>query len=166
VADAGGVLDRVLIACNLAGAALVGGLLVFINRDALGRTFFAAPVIGVHEIVELSIVAIVFLQLGDVVRVGRLTRSDGFLGALTRRWPAVGLRLEALFDLCGALLMGLILWGAVPKLAESYVRGEFAGTAGLFAVPEWPVRLIIVVGAALTGLKFLDLAVRRLRAAN
>jgi hypothetical protein len=35
---------------------------------------------GVTELVSLSIVGIVFLQLADTLRVGRFTRADVLLG--------------------------------------------------------------------------------------
>lgn len=157
------MLDRGLIALNLAGAALILVLLVLVNADAIGRTWFSAPIIGVHEIVELSIVAIVFLQLGDTVRIGRLTRSDGMLLWLHARAPAVERFLRILFDLLAAGFMALLVWGGVPRLIDSYQRAEFAGTALLFTFPEWPVKLIIVVGASAAGAKLLASAWQKLR---
>jgi TRAP-type C4-dicarboxylate transport system permease small subunit len=158
-------LDRVLVGLNILGALLILALLVLINRDALGRTFFSAPVIGVHELVELSIVAIVFLQLGDAVRIGRLTRSDGLLMSISRRLPPAGRALRILFDLLAALFMGLIVLGAGPKLISSIERGEFAGTAMLFTAPEWPVRAVILLGAVMAGIKFLAMAWAQFRRA-
>ncbi|MEM7021108.1 MAG: TRAP transporter small permease [Pseudomonadota bacterium] len=156
-------LDRGLIGLNIAGAALIFALLVLINSDAIGRTWFASPINGVHEIVELSVVAIVFLQLGDTVRIGRLTRSDGMLIWLRARAPAVERALRVLFDLLAAIFMAILVWGGVPRLIESYERGEFAGTAMVFTFPEWPVKLIIVVGASAAGIKLLSTAWQRWR---
>jgi TRAP-type C4-dicarboxylate transport system permease small subunit len=157
------ILDRGLIALNVAGAALIFVLLVLINTDAIGRTWFALPIIGVHEIVELSVVAIVFLQLGDTVRIGRLTRSDGMLLWLHARAPAAERALRILFDLLAAAFMALLVWGGVPRLIDSYQRDEFAGTAMLFTFPEWPVKLIIVVGASAAGARLLASAWQKLR---
>ncbi len=39
-----------------------------ICADVAGRYFFNAPIFGVTEIVEISIVAIVFAQLADTTR--------------------------------------------------------------------------------------------------
>ena len=61
------VLFRVLGILNVSGALLVIMLLVLINADSLGRTFFSVSILGVTEIVEMSLVAIVFLQLGDAL---------------------------------------------------------------------------------------------------
>ena len=43
------------------------------------------PVLGVTEIVSQSIVGIVFLQLADAQRRGRMIRSDIILAGLLRR---------------------------------------------------------------------------------
>lgn len=138
---------RVLAMLNAIGALLVVGLLILINADSLGRTLFSAPILGVIEIVELSLVAIVFLALGDAIRAGRLTRSEGLLTLLGERAPKVSRALRIIFDLIAAAFLGLIVIGGIPRAIESYERGEFKGTAQVFTVPEWPVKLIIVVGA-------------------
>ena len=64
--------------------------MVIINVDVLSRYLFNAPIQGVAEIVELSIVGIVFLQISDAVRAGRLTRSDGLYMQILKRRPMVG----------------------------------------------------------------------------
>lgn len=160
------LLFRVLAAFNVAGALLVIALLVIINTDSLSRTFLSVSFLGVTEVVELSLVAIVFLQLGDAVRSGRLTRSDGLLTLLGERAPRLRASLHALFDLIAAAFMALIVAGGVPRAIESYQRGEFKGTAQLFTVPEWPVKLIIVAGATAAILALLVSAWRELRRAT
>ncbi len=146
---------RALAVLNMIGALLVIGLLILINADSLGRTLFSAPILGVIEIVELSLVAIVFLALGDAIRAGRLTRSEGLLTLLRDRAPRVSQALRIIFDLVAAAFFGLIVVGGVPRAIESYERGEFKGTAQVFTVPEWPVKLIIVIGAIAGIMAFL-----------
>lgn len=158
-------LGGALGALSVLGAVLVLAVLALVNADALGRTLFARPILGVIELVELSLVAIVFLQLGDTVRAGRLTRSDGVLALLEASQPRLAHALHAAFDLIAATFMALLLFGAVPRLAESWERGEFKGTAQVFTFPEWPVRLIVVVGAAAALAAFLVRASRALRRA-
>jgi TRAP-type C4-dicarboxylate transport system permease small subunit len=157
-------LYHVLALLNVASALLVVGLLVLINVDSLGRTLFAAPILGVIEIVELSLVAIVFLALGDAIRSGRLTRSEGLLTILDERAPGAARVLRVAFDLVAATFLALIVAGGVPRMIESYERGEFKGTAQVFTVPEWPVKLIIVAGSIAGILALLAAAWRELRA--
>jgi len=52
------------------------------------------------------------------------------------------------------------LLGAIPRLIEAYERGYFAGNEGLFVVPVWPIRLILVAGCLVVALQFVVLAWR------
>ena len=92
-------LTRLLVGLNGIGSVWIFVLMLVINTDAFSRTLFTAPIYGVNEIIELSIVAIVFLQLGDALRNRRLTRSDGFFNLALERVPALGRAMGALFDL-------------------------------------------------------------------
>ena len=100
-------------------------------------------------------IGIVFLQLGDTARRGRLTRSDGFFKFVLRRAPRIGRLMGAVFDLLGALFMAIILFGAAPDLIEAWEKDFFVGEIGLFTAPEWPIKAVIVVGCLMTLLQFL-----------
>ncbi len=143
---------------NSVGTVLIFGLVVLINLDVFSRFLFNAPIDGVTELVELSIVAIVFLQLADAVRAGRLTRSDGFYSKLQIRFPRFAHVLGALFDLAGAVFFVTIIMGSVPRLVDAWQRNYFSGNKGIFVVPVWPVRLILVIGALTVVFVFLGLA--------
>jgi TRAP-type mannitol/chloroaromatic compound transport system permease small subunit len=157
------LFDHLLAGLNSIGSAWIFVLTLLINTDAFGRKLFDSPIDGVPEMIELSIVGIVFLQLGDATRHGRLTRSDGLFKAVQRRWPAIGRMQGAAFDLLGALFMGLILYGSVPLFIESFEKDFYIGVEGLFTAPVWPVKLIIVIGCTVTLLQFLVFAWRYLR---
>jgi TRAP-type C4-dicarboxylate transport system permease small subunit len=137
--------------------------MVVINIDAFGRTFFHAPLHGVNEFTELSLVGILFLQIGDATRRCRLTRSDGFLNILLRSRPPAGRVLAAFFDLLGALFMVLIIVGSVPLLMDAINYGHYVGEEGLVTFPVWPVKLVVVIGSAVMLVQFLLFARRRLR---
>jgi TRAP-type C4-dicarboxylate transport system permease small subunit len=129
--------------------------MAMIDADAFGRTFLSRPIHGINELVELSLIGIVFLQLGDTARRGRLTRSDGFFKFVLRRTPRIGRLMGAVFDLLGATFMAIILFGAVPDLIEAWEKDFFVGEIGLFTAPEWPIKAVIVVGCLITLLQFL-----------
>ena len=61
---------------NAIGTLWIFGLMVLIGADVLGRELFNSPIRGVTEIVSLSIVAIVFLQLAHTLWVKRITRNE------------------------------------------------------------------------------------------
>ena len=156
-------LNGILTGMNTVGSAWILVLVLLINADALGRTFFLAPIDGVIEIIELSLVGIIFLQLGDATRRGRLTRSDGFFSLVQRRRPKIGRAMGVVFDLAGALFMLLVVYGSIPLLIESVEEDFYVGVQGLFAAPVWPVKLVIVIGATVTALQFLLFSWRYIR---
>lgn len=137
-------------------------LMLLINADILSRFLFSVSIHGVTEIVELSIVGIVFLQLADAVSSGRLISSDGLFSKLVASRPRLGHALGVVFDLGGVAFFGAILAGIYPLFVESWQRGYFAGTEGIFTVPLWPLRLLLVVCCATIILVFLKLVWRHL----
>lgn len=150
---------------NAAGTLWIIALMILINADILGRDLFAAPIRGVAEIASLSIVAIVFLQLADTLRVGRFTRSEALLGPLAHSAPRLARVLQATYHLAGAVLLGVLAAAGWPLLVESWNTGEYLGAIGDFQAPLWPMRALIVAGAACTALMFLLLAWDDVRAA-
>lgn len=150
--------QRVGRVLNALGTLWIIALMLLINADVLGRNLFQAPVRGVTELVALSIVGIVFLQLADTLHSGRFTRADVLLDRLKRTRPALAARLQALYHLIGAGLMGVILWAAWRPLVESISIREYVGAIGDFTAPVWPVRLIMLVGLCATLLTFVLLA--------
>jgi TRAP-type mannitol/chloroaromatic compound transport system permease small subunit len=151
-------LHRLTQALNALGTLMIIGLMLLINTDIVGRTGFDAPVRGVTELVSLSIVGIVFLQLADTLRSGRFTRADMLLSRLKRTRAPLAAALQAVYHLLGASLMLIILWAAWPSLVESIRIREYVGALGDFTAPVWPVRLMMLVGLSVAALTFVLLA--------
>jgi TRAP-type mannitol/chloroaromatic compound transport system permease small subunit len=154
-------LDTIVMVFNAIGSLWVLVLVLLICADSFGRSFFSYPIEGVVEMVAVSMAVIVFCQLADTVRLGRLTRSDTLL-ALFNRMPG-GRGVLAAFDLLGALVMAMIVYGMTPLVIEAYARGYYLGNRGLFTFPEWPLKGIVVVGATMALLCFLVRAVNAWR---
>ncbi|MGP1395722.1 MAG: TRAP transporter small permease subunit [Inquilinaceae bacterium] len=150
-----GVVDRVTSVMNAAGTVWILALMLLINADVIGRGVLGRPINGVPEMVSLSIVGIVFLQLANTLRVGRLTRSETMLTAIARRWPRIAAVMDALFNLIGAAVMAVMVHAAFPIFLRAWQRGEFVGAVGNFTAPVWPIDLILLVGAAALGVTFL-----------
>jgi TRAP-type mannitol/chloroaromatic compound transport system permease small subunit len=129
-------------------------LLVLINSDIIRRTAFDAPVPGVTEIVGMSIVACVFLQLAHALRMGRLTRSDIILSRL-KKHPRLRFVLEAIYNLVGALILIILLYHTFPTLIHAWTIGEYEGSAGGFTAPVWPVKFLITIGCLMAALQCL-----------
>lgn len=156
-------LHRVFGAMNALGTLWILALMVLINLDVFGRNLLAAPVRGVTEMVSLSIVGIVFLQLADTLRAGRFTRADILLHHLKRTRPALADGLHALFHGVGFALMVVILLASWEPLAQAVRIREYVGAIGDFQAPVWPVRLITLVGLCATALCFALLALSDVR---
>lgn len=155
------LLDAVTQGANIAGAFLIVGLVLIICIDVVGRETVGAPLPGVPEMISLSIVAIVFLQVPQAFRSGRMTRSDGLIGVLHKKAPRLGATLETCFELLGAAVMATILFAHWPILKRAVERGDFVGSVGNFTFPVWPVKLMILIGSVLLLLQFLARILRR-----
>ncbi|MFV0515406.1 MAG: TRAP transporter small permease subunit [Jhaorihella sp.] len=140
--------DAITAALNLAGTLLIVLVMLVVNADVAGRVLLGAPVAGVPEIVSMSIVAIVFLQIAQAFRQGRLTRTEAVLDYLAGRAPRLRHLAELLFALAAASLVWMILAAAWPLFLKSWSRGTYEGTVGDFTAPVWPVKLIILIGCA------------------
>lgn len=154
---------RVTEALNVLGTLFIVALTTLTNADIIGRDFFNRPVPGVPEIVALSIVVIVFLQMSHTLRQDRHIVSDVLMTAMKPRWPRLARCFYALYNLIGAVLMGLIVWYTIPILRDAWVNNFYRGTEGVVKIPTWPVHLVVVVGAAATAIQYLIFFARDLR---
>ncbi|NQU59129.1 MAG: TRAP transporter small permease [Rhodospirillales bacterium] len=157
------LFNGALSTLNAIGSVWLFALVILINADAMGRTFFHAPINGVGEMIELSLVGIVFLQLADATRKGRLTRSDGCFKLLSVKFPSTSRALGIFFEFCGIVFMAVIIYGSVPLLLESIEGGYYVGNKGIFTAPVWPVKLVIIIGCLATLLQFFVFMMRFVR---
>ncbi len=149
------LLDKTTAVFNVIGTALIVALMVLIGTDVFGRTAFNTPISGVPELVSLSIVAIVFLQVPQALRSGRFTRSDALLKWVWRSKPRAALAMELIFDTIAILTLFALLYAAWPLFAKSWTNNTFVGAVGDFTAPVWPVKLIMVIGTTLLIAQFL-----------
>lgn len=172
----------VAIVANTIGTMLIFALVAILNADVVARGILHDPINGVVELVIFSLALIVFLQLPDVVRSNRLTRSDGFLHLIHGFKPKVACNISRIIDLIAGVFMVLIAWTVWPEFVESYEtcsffvapefgppltgdfmqdlsaafgRCEYAGTPGIFTAPTWPVKLAIAFSVTLCAIIFL-----------
>jgi len=148
---------------NGIGTAWVFVLLVIINLDIGGRSIFNHPIRGVPEIVSMSIVACVFLQIAHTLKVGRLTRSDILMNWLKIKYPRVQQALEGVYYFIGASLMGILFKASVPLLTKAWHIDEYVGAEGDFMAPVWPVKMIILIGCAAGTIQFLIMSFENFR---
>lgn len=140
---------------NALGTLVVLVLVVVVNGDAISRNVFNSPFLGIVEAVQFSMVLIVFMQLPDVVRVNRLTRSDGFLAVMAASRPGVARQMARVIDLMSAAFMAMIAYTMYPEFIETLHNGRYIGVPGIFTMPLWPTNLAITVSALLCTALFL-----------
>ena len=155
------LLDGVTQALNVCGSLLIFALMLLIGADVFGRNLFGTPISGVPEMVTLSIVAIVFLQIPQALRAGRMTRAEALIKRLKNARPTLGAMIETLFDLAAMLVVGTIVYATWPIFTRALARGEFVGAVGDFTAPVWPVKAMILVGASVLTLQFAARIARR-----
>jgi TRAP-type C4-dicarboxylate transport system permease small subunit len=142
------------------------GLMLLICADVVGRSFLNAPITGVAEIAAHSVVAIVFLQIGATIRAGRMARADFLIDRIHAALPGLGRVLELVFLLVGVAVLAFIARAAWEPMWTSMGQREFFGVQGLFTVPTWPFRGLIVLGGTAGALAYLALVPRLFRRAG
>ena len=157
-------LGRWIRRLNGFGALGIVGLMLMVNIDVFSRLLFNKPLPGTVEIVSIAIVAIVFLQLPDCLRAGRIMRSDALLRRLIVTRPRLACWLELIYYLVGAGLFTTITIASVPRLTDALAMGEFVGALGHFTAPVWPVKAVIVALSVLIVTQFLVMAADQYRA--
>ena len=143
---------------NAVGSVWVAAITVLICADILGRVLFRQPLVGVPEIVKVSIVAIVWLQIPHTLRTGGHLRSDVVLRFLSARARAA---LDLFAYALGALIFALLVYSGWDTMIQAWELGEFEGELPV-RVPTYPLRSIVLLGAALAALQYLLMAAEAL----
>ena len=148
---------------NAAGSCWIVVLMLLINTEAISRSAFNQPIIGVIELIEISVIGIVFMQLADSLRRGVFIRSDGLFNQVMGRKPRAAHVMGVFTYALGAFFMGLILWGSVPYFIDAWTNDWYVGVEGMFTAPKWPVVLVVVIAVFVTLIQFLIMMADHLR---
>jgi TRAP-type C4-dicarboxylate transport system permease small subunit len=95
-----------------------------------------------------------------------MSRADLFIDPFVARRPVAGRRLRALFSAVGVFACALIAYASWPMLGKAWTGDEFLGVEGVFTFPMWPMRAVVVLGAALAAIQYVLLAVQDWREAG
>ena len=152
------LLGAVIFASNCLASVWIFVITLAIVADVTLRFLFNAPINGITELVTMSVVAVLYMQLAYTLRSGYMTRADAVIKRLYNVRPRLGHGLNTLFFCAGAMLMIAIMARAWPKWVTAYDAEFYVGVVGVFTFPEWPRLLIVFIGCGLTGLQFLMLA--------
>jgi TRAP-type C4-dicarboxylate transport system permease small subunit len=149
------VTRYVATSANIAGTLVVLVLVGVVNYDVIARGVFNQPFRGAVEVVQFSMVLIVFLQLPDVVRVNRLTQSDGFLLVIGKRFPRLTIAIRRAINLLSTVFMGIVAVAIFPEFIEMWHTKDYFGVLGVFTAPWWPIKLVIMLSTGLCAVLFL-----------
>lgn len=151
--------DAVVRCMNALGSLWIVLIMILLNADVIGRYVFNSPVRGVPLVISMSLIAIVALQLGDALFAGRMTRNAALISRILKTNPTLGRALNALYCLIGAVFMAAIVWFSVPIFDKAWESESYLGNRGDFTLPDWPFKLLIVIGGTVTAIQYLRLAV-------
>jgi C4-dicarboxylate transporter, DctM subunit len=144
---------RVISLMNGAGVVWIFALMFLISADIIGRTVFDSPIRGVAEMVSLSLVASLFLQLAFAMHHERLTRAEFLFSRIEARDPKLASDWSGMLSLVALAMCLVIAIGIAPDFVRALRTQEFAGVQGLFAVQVWPIKFLILLGALVAALE-------------
>jgi TRAP-type mannitol/chloroaromatic compound transport system permease small subunit len=136
------------------GTALIVVLMGIICSDVVARNLFNASLPLIAELGALTLVMIVYLQLGAAIRHNRLSRAEIIIAALQARSPRLAALVNATFHLVGAVMLAVIAWSTLGILEADMARGRYIGVTGVITVPTWPFRLVLLFGMAVAAVQF------------
>jgi len=140
-------LSKITSGLNFLGSVWVFGLALLICADITLRTLLNSPILGVPEIVQYSIAGIIYLQLGQATKNGKLIRSDAFISRSYFKYPYFTQYLLSVCDLFCTVIFGLLCYGMIPEIIESIHMNYEIGNRLYFTLPDWPVKFTICLGA-------------------
>lgn len=164
VAPVRGAVAGVVLAANSIASAWIFVLMILVTADIVARFALNAPISGVTEIVEISILSVLYLQVTHALKTGRITRSDALYTMLRRKAPWLGESLGFLFHIAGAALAVVLIIGGWPQWIRAFEGNYFVGNVGVFTFPQWPQKFLLVAGSALIAIQFVLLAADNIRA--
>jgi TRAP-type C4-dicarboxylate transport system permease small subunit len=130
-------------------------IMALVVADVIGRDFLDSPITGVAEFSSRSVSAIVFLQLAAAVCSNRMTRSDFLLNLIGKRSAKGVVALNVFNALVGAGLFTALAWIGWSEFSNSWTSNEFYGVQGVYSVPAWPFRGLIIAGSVAAALCYL-----------
>lgn len=148
------LLNLAVASLNSLGTLFIIAMMTLICADVVSRNLLDTSLPGVIELTELGIVSVVFLQIADTYRSGKLMRSDGVIKAIETKTPRIGMMLNIVFDITGAVLFFYIAKGGQKRFSDAWDGGYYLGNQGSFTAPTWPMELIVAIGSSLLCLLF------------
>ena len=139
---------------NSIGTLWVFGMMFLICADIFFRNVFSIPLNGVPEIIAFSIAGTIYLQLANTLHAGRFTRAELLIEWLEVKRPLAGRIFNLFFNFFGMVVFAIMVQGFWAEFSEAWVESELGGVPGVITFLVWPFYLILLLGAAATGIEF------------
>ena len=153
-------LDRLARLLAAAAAVCLCAMMLVTVADVVLRSLFRYPIFGTFDLVELFLVALIFLGLPETFRREEHVAVD-VVDHLAP--PRVVALLRVLGALLAVALLALILWHGVAPARDTYVFGDRTLDLGLPRYLHWLPILLGTGAAILAGLMILARSVRAAR---
>ena len=153
-----GVLEAIERLCAWIAALLVVYVMLTIAGDVVGRYFLNSPIGWAIEFAEYALMAIPFLSMAWLVRVGGHVNIDIVLNALH---PWLRRILGIVVNLLAAATCGLAAYFAILTALSQYEREVM--TIGIYPVEKYLLISVVAFGLGLTFIEFLRATVRAIK---
>ena len=144
------------MAADLAGLVILFMMLVGVV-DIAGRYLLNAPLSSSFELVQFSMVLVVFGGLASCGYVGGHVTINVLEGLLNRR---SGRWIKGLMHAIGSILLSTIAWRSVLVAHDYYASSE---TSNMLKAPLYPFVAAVAFGAGLFGMVLALQALKSLR---
>ena len=141
------ILERAARPFGLAAALILAFMMLFTTYTVLSRQLFDAPVLGVVDVMELALVACIFVGLPGVFLRDEHVTVD-VVDSLVSRRVRVWLRLIGLVITLGFLMLMMVQM--VQPAMEKWDTGEVTMTLGINRIWHW-VPIIFGFAASILG---------------
>ena len=128
--------------------AIIAFLMLLTTSEVIGRYAFNHPIPGHHEMVELSIPAIVFLGMANLQRFRRHIYIDVIMDRFNESHRCA---IECLFFGLGFVIFFLMMIATFLNSMQAYSLSEATET---LLIPMWPFRFCIPLGSLILCLRF------------
>lgn len=129
--------------------ALIFFMAIWICIDVIGRVAFNNPIPGTTELVKSLLPAIVFLSFAYTLRQERHVNVE----IVTNRLPRLARKtLSCVSNFLGFSIFAVITYASWGPAYSGWLTKEYEGVQ--LEVPVYPIRFIIVLGAAIFSLQY------------
>lgn len=139
---------------------IFGALTLLISADVVGRNLGLGNLAWATEVSEYLLYLSAFIGAPWLLRLGGHIRMDLLCLFLPRRSR---LAAEALCDLLGLAVCGVMFWYGLAAAGDAYQSGALI--IKMLVLPEWWLMAVVPVSAALLILEFVLRLARALRPA-